>query len=113
MNELLTLFRHEMALATAEVSETLTKLAVGVASVAAGGAVLYAGFLTLLAAAVLALATIMTAWLAALIVGGGITVIGVVLLYVGKRSLHPDHLKPERSVQSLREDKDVLLRKTA
>ena len=110
-DELLTLFRQEMALATAEVSGKLTKLLTGVASVAAGGAVLYAGFLALLAAAVLGLANVMAAWLAALIVGATVVLLGIVLVYVGKKKIEPSNLKPQRSVDSLRQDKDVLMRK--
>lgn len=110
-DELLTLFRQEMALATAEVSGKLTKLLTGVASVAAGGAVLYAGFLALLAAAVLGLANVMAAWLAALIVGAAVVLLGIVLVYVGKKKIQPQNLKPQRSVDSLRQDKDVLMRK--
>jgi lipopolysaccharide export LptBFGC system permease protein LptF len=112
-DELLTLFRQEMALATAEVSRTIRKLAAGVASIAAGAAVLYAGFLTLVAAAVLGLSRVLEPWLAALIVGGAVTIVGVVLLMVGKKTIEPEHLKPQRSVESLREDKDVLMRRAS
>jgi hypothetical protein len=111
--ELLTLFRQEMALATAEVSRTLRKLAAGVASIAAGALVLYAGFLTLLAAAVLGLSHVVEPWLAALIVGGAVTIVGLVLLMAGKKTMEPENLKPRRTVESLREDKDVLLRRAS
>lgn len=111
--ELLTLFRQEMALATAEISRTLRKLAAGVASIAAGAAVLYAGFLTLLAAAVLGLSQVVEPWLAALIVGGALTLIGIVLLMVGKKTVEAENLKPQRTVESLREDKDVLMRRAS
>jgi hypothetical protein len=111
--ELLTLFRQEMALATAEVSRTLRKLAAGVASVAAGALVLYAGFLTLLAAAVLGLSHVVEPWLAALIVGGAVTIVGLVLLMAGKKTMEPENLKPRRTVESIREDKDVLMRRAS
>jgi ABC-type transport system involved in cytochrome bd biosynthesis fused ATPase/permease subunit len=111
MGELSTLFRQELSLATAEISDAMTRLSRGVISVASGGAVLYAGFLTLLAAAVLALALVVQAWLAALIVGGVVTLIGLVLVLKGKKALEPSQLKPRRTVESLRQDKDVLMRK--
>src|SRR5690348_7960362 len=84
-DELLTLFRQEMALATAEVSRTVAVFLAGVGSIAAGALVAYAGFLVLLAAAVLGLAHVVSDWLAALIVGAAVLVIGALLVYVGTR----------------------------
>jgi hypothetical protein len=111
MDELSTLFRQELALASAEISGAMSKLSRGLISVATGGAVLYAGFLTLLAAAVLALALVVEPWLAALIVGGAVTLIGLVMVVKGKKALEPSDLKPKRTVESLRQDKDVLMRR--
>jgi predicted phage tail protein len=111
MDELATLFRQELALASSEMSSAMSKLSRGLISVATGGAVLYAGFLTLLAAAVLALALVVEPWLAALIVGGVVTLIGVVMVLKGKKALEPSDLKPRRTVESLRQDKDVLMRR--
>src|SRR5688572_16159889 len=75
MEDLTTLFRQEMALATSQVMGALTRLTAGVASMALGGAMVLAGFMVLLAAAVLGLATVMEPWLAALIVGVVVTLI--------------------------------------
>ena len=111
MDELATLFRQEVALATAEISGALTRLILGLTSVASGSAVLYAGFLALLAAAVLGLATMMRPWLAALVVGLAASIVGFTMVYVGKKSLDPSALKPRRTPDSLRQDKDVLTRK--
>jgi hypothetical protein len=111
MEELATLFRQELTLASAEISGAMSKLSRGLISVATGGAVLYAGFLTLLAAAVLALALVVEPWLAALIVGGVVTIIGLVMVMKGKKALEPSDLKPRRTVESLRQDKDVLMRR--
>jgi hypothetical protein len=110
-DELLTLFRQEMALATAEVSRTVAVFLAGVTSIAAGALVVYAGFLVLLAAAVLGLAHVVSDWLAALIVGAAVLVIGALLIYMGSRKARAEQLKPQRTVDSLREDKDVLMRK--
>jgi hypothetical protein len=110
-DELLTLFRQEMALATAEVSRTVAGYLTGIASIAIGGGVLYAGFLALIAAAVLGLAHVVSDWLAALIVGGVIALIGGGLLLAGMKKLKAEDLKPERTINSVREDKDVLLRR--
>ncbi len=111
MDELATLFRQELALASSEISSAMSRLSRGLISVATGGAVLYAGFLTLLAAGVLALALVVEPWLAALIVGGAVTLIGLVMVMKGKKALEPSDLKPRRSVESLRQDKEGLLRR--
>jgi hypothetical protein len=108
MDDLATLFRQEMALATAELTGALTKLTAGIVSIATGGAVLFAGFLGLLASAVLGLSNVVEPWLAALIVGGVVTVVGVIMVLAGRKALDPSVLKPQRSAESLRRDKDVL-----
>jgi hypothetical protein len=110
MDELATLFRQEMALATAELTGALGKLVAAVVSIAAGSAVLFAGFLVLLAAAVLGLANVVAPWLAALIVGVVVSVIGLVMVLVGRKAADPSALKPQRSPESLRKDKAVLTR---
>ncbi len=110
MDELATLFRQEMALATAELTGALGKLVAAVVSVAAGSAVLFAGFLVLLAAAVLGLAQVMAPWLSALIVGAVVSLIGLILVLVGRKAVDPSVLKPKRSPESLRKDKAVLSR---
>jgi hypothetical protein len=111
MDEVATLFRQEVELATVEVTGALTRLATGVISVLSGGMVLFAGILVLLASAVLALAQVVEPWLAALIVGGAVSLLGIVMLLVGRKALDASELKPKKSVESLRQDKDVLMRK--
>ena len=111
VDELTTLLRQELALATAEISRSMRVMLTGAASVAVGGAVLYTGCLALLAAAVLGLATVLRPWLAALIIGAAVTVIGIVLVLTGIRSLDPSTLKPSRTAESLRRDKDVITRR--
>jgi hypothetical protein len=110
-DELSVLFRQEVALASAEFSRSMRSFFLGVASVAAGGAVLFAGLLVLLAAAVLGLAEWLEPWQAALAVGGAVVLIGIVMVLAGRKKIKPEELKPERSVQSLRRDKDVLARR--
>jgi uncharacterized membrane protein YqjE len=108
--ELSTLFRQEVALAGAEISRSAMTLLMSLASLASGGAVLYAGFLLLLVAAVFGLAYVLPAWLAALAVGLAVVLVGCVLLVVGRNKLKSADLVPIRSPQSLRRDKDVLTR---
>ena len=40
-----------------------------------------------------------------------VTVIGIVLVTIGIRSLDPSTLKPSRTTESLRRDKDVITRR--
>jgi hypothetical protein len=110
-DELSVLFRQEMALASAEFTRSMKVFFLGVASVATGGAVLFAGFLVLLAAAVLGLAEWLEPWQAALVVGGVVVLVGIVMVVAGSKKLKPEELKPDRSIQSLKRDKDVLVRR--
>lgn len=87
MNELSTLVRQEIALASAEVSRTIRTLVASAASVAIGGLVLYAGALVLLAAAVLGLSNLVEPWLAALIVGLAVGVVGYFMVHAGLRKM--------------------------
>ena len=78
-NETGTLIRQEMALAQAEMTGKLTRAGKNAAFVAAGGAVGFAAFLTLLAAVVAGLSYFMPVWLSALIVAA---VVGGVAFYI-------------------------------
>jgi hypothetical protein len=106
--ETTTLVHEEAELAKADMSEKLDQLLTGVGSIAAGGAVLFAGFLAVLVAAVNGLARILppddAAWLSPLIVGVVVMVIGYALFAGGKRALKARNLKPTRSMESLRRD---------
>lgn len=110
-DELATLLRQELALAIAEVSRSMRLMLTATASLAVGGAVLFTGLLAMLAAAVLGLATVLQPWLAALVIGAAAAVIGIILVSAGIRALDPSTLKPSRTAESLRKDKDVLTRR--
>ncbi len=105
------LLRKEVALASSEITRALTGLQGALASVATGGAVLFAGFVVLLLAAAAALAEVMPAWAAGLIVGGVVTLIGFIMLSAGRKKLRSANLKPERAQESVREDAEMLRRK--
>jgi hypothetical protein len=105
------LVHDEVELAKADISEKVAQTGRGVGAVAAGGAVLFAGFLVLLGAAVGALMVVlppdMAPWLAPLIVGAIVTIAGAIALSSGKRKLAPENLKPTRTLDSLRRDAEV------
>lgn len=103
-SETILLLRQEMALFKAELHEKFSRAGYGATALGAGGMILYSGWLALLAAAVLGLATVLPGWLAALIVGILVVLIGAVLLLVGKNRLDTKALMPDRTLRSLRED---------
>jgi xanthine/uracil permease len=83
----------------------------GVGAVATAGAVLFGGFLVLLAAAVFLLNEVLppdtTPWLSAIIVGLVVAIIGYVLLKSGLKKLQARNLMPSRTIASLQSDKDL------
>ena len=85
-SETVELFRQELALFKAELSEKLSRAGVGAAALAAAALIAFSGWLFLLLAAVYALA------------------IAGALAFYGKSRLRADALTPERSLRSLRED---------
>jgi|GEM_PF-181597 hypothetical protein len=98
------LFRKELALAGSEVSHTLTDAGKAISGLANGVMVLNSGYLFLLAAATLGLGQVMALWLAALMVGGVVTVIGLIMVSAGKKQLASSSLKPERTMNGVQKD---------
>ena len=102
------MIRQELALLKAELHEKFSRVGQGATALGAGALIAYSGWLVLLAAAVLGLATVLPAWLAALIVALVALAIGGVLVYIGKSRFDADSLMPQRSLRSLREDEQWL-----
>lgn len=100
------LFRQEIALAKAEITDRMGQLGTGAAELVVGGFILYAGLLGLMAAAIIGLTYVLPVWLATLIIAFAVTVIGVILLLLGRRHLEPGKLVPHRTMRSLRDDAD-------
>ena len=106
------LLRDEAALAKAEISEKISQVGSGIAALAAAGAVLFAGFLLVLFAVVglvaLALPEEQAPWLAPLIVGLAVLVVGWFLLSVGRNKLQARKLKPSHSMRAVQHDAQVI-----
>ncbi len=102
------LFTKELALARAELTESVRATKRGVGSVAAGGAVLLGGFIMLLLSAVFGLANVVEPWLAALIVGGVTAIVGLVMVSAGKKKFTATSFKPERTMHSMQKDKQAV-----
>lgn len=105
-----TLVRQEVALARVELSEKGSKVGKNVAFLAMGGAIAYAGFLVLLAAAVIVLANVIPLWASALVVGLIVAAVGYFLVQKGMTTLREMDLAPRETLESLREDKEWLQR---
>ena len=99
------LVRDEIALATVEMKQKGSRIGAGLGISGAGGLLALYGVTAVLAAAVLGLATVLEAWLAALIVGvvllavaGALTAAGIGQVRSGTPPL------PEQAVQSTKRD---------
>ena len=100
-----TLIKREVDLAKVELSDRASRVGRDAAKVAAGGLVVHAALLILLAAAVFGLVEIgLDAWLAALIVGVIVGVGGAVVLRSGLTALRDDTGGPSPTVESLQEN---------
>lgn len=107
-----TLVHQEAQLAKAEMSEKVSEVGKGVAALAIGGAILFAGFIILLIAASNGLALLLpeehSGWLAPLIVGLAVMILGFIALGIGKHELSGSNLTPSRTMDSLKRDSDLV-----
>ena len=103
--ELGDLLREEVALAKTEMTQKATRIGRNVGMLAAGGLIAYAGFLALVATAILVLGALgVPWWLAALIVGVVVAAIGGLLIQRGLAALRQTDLAPRRTMETLRDD---------
>jgi uncharacterized membrane protein YqjE len=111
IDEIGRLLRQELRLARAETSEKISQAQNGAIALIVGLLLGFCALLILLQAVVVALATTMPAWLASVIVGAATAVIGFILIWQGQRNLSPASLVPERTLRSVRADKDLVTEK--
>jgi hypothetical protein len=100
------LFRQELQLARAELSEKIAQVTTNLVAVVAGGFVAYVGALALVAALILGLQDLaeISPWVSALIVGAMFAVAGYVMLSRGLKELKRVDLAPRRTVETLKDD---------
>ena len=103
-----TLLAQEVALLKAETARSIGELKASTASIAIGGAVAFMGGFFLLLAVVYGLSNVVQPWLAALIVGGVVTLVGVIMLSAGRRKLEPAAVAPRRTAAALRKDAEMI-----
>lgn len=94
------LARQEIKLGLSQLDDRVDHIKADLTRVTLGGAVLYAGLLSLVAAVVLLLAKVVDPWLAALITGAAVSITGYALLMRGKNRL-ADDIKPKRDSHNM------------
>ncbi len=104
LQDITLLFRKEIELARAEMSQKVSSLGSGATYLAIGGLLAFAALLFLLAAAAFAIMLVLPAWAATLIVGGAVLFVALLFLAAGIGKFRTTQLKPERTVQTLRDD---------
>lgn len=110
--QLTTLLRKEIELAKVEMAQKASAAARDAILMAFGGALLYAGFLVLLATAVIGFAIWIPLWLSALIVSVAVLCAGAIFLLVGKSRLQKKDIIPTQTIISLKENKQWIKRQT-
>ena len=107
-----TLVKQELRLAQTELQEKGKKVGVGAGMFGAGGLVAFFGAAVLIAAAVLALATALAPWLAALIVGVVLLAVAGVAAVIGKKKVQEaTPPAPEQAIGSVKRDVDTVKRR--
>jgi len=100
-----TLVRKEIDLARVEVTSSVGRMTRGAGMAGAGGAVLYAGLLVLLGAAVLGLIEAgIEPWLSALIVGAVVLAIGGAITAMGVNRIKETELAPTETAETVKEN---------
>lgn len=106
MQDARTLISDEIALARNELSEKASLAGKSIGFIAAGGFVMYAGFLAIIAAIIVGISAWIPMWLSALIVGVAVAIIGYALVRMGLNGLKPEHLAPKQTADSIKETKE-------
>ncbi|MFJ2759621.1 phage holin family protein [Nocardioides sp. NPDC087217] len=107
--EMSSLMRGELELARLELTEKAKHTGKGAGAFGAAGLVALYGVGVLIAAAILALALVMDAWLAAVLVGVVLLIIaGGIALFGKKQVSEGTPMKPERATENLRRDVETV-----
>ncbi|MEU3623174.1 hypothetical protein BS329_31770 [Amycolatopsis coloradensis] len=108
-DEVKRLVRDEIRLAVAELQGKGKRMGVGAGLFGAAGLFALFGVATLIAAVVLALALVMPAWLAAVVTGAALLLIGGLSAVVGKKEVaSATPPVPEEAIEGVREDVDTI-----
>lgn len=113
-SETTALVRQEIALAKTELTTDAKKAGANAGLAVGGGLAAYAGFVVLLVGLGLGLNALLDSpWLGLAIVGLAVLVIGSVVLQKGLATLRRIDPTPERTIQTLKEDREWLKNQTS
>lgn len=98
----------QIELALAEVHEKISQAGHALLALACGLLLALAAFLVVLQAVVQALAQSMPAWFAAGLVGLLVAAVSAVWIWAALRDLHSKNLMPQRTMNTLRRDKQLI-----
>lgn len=107
------LVRQEIELAKAEMRENISGLMKDGVGIAVGGAMAFVGLFALVAAAILALGLVMPYWASALIVGGVLVLIGMIVVMSNVRAMRNTGIAPKQTMETLKEDARMVREKFA
>ena len=118
-HETSTLLKQEVNLAKTEMSEKASRVGANLGSLAVGGGVALLGALALLAFAIYGLQALLrqfmdpdvAVWLAPLIIGLVLAAVGYSLIKKALETLKRESITPQRTTQSLQENKEWLKEK--
>ena len=103
-----TLIKGELDLVRSEAGDKLNRVVMAVVVILGGTLLGFSALNILLAAIVQAMTHYMPAWLAAVIVGVVVAIIGLILVMSGKKALEADKLVPQRTADSLGKDANMV-----
>jgi uncharacterized membrane protein YqjE len=104
-NDVSNLVRQELNLARTEAQDKLHQTIAAVVAMIAGALIAFAALIGLLDALVYGLTEAgLERWLAALIVGGVVAIVGFILVRKGQKDLSATRLAPERTTANVRKD---------
>lgn len=106
------LIQLELELAKTEMSQKASRVGKNVGFLAAGGAIAYAGFLAILAGIIALLGLLIPLWLSALIIGLVVASIGGALVMSGLKTLQQESVAPQKTLDTLKEDKEWMTDQT-
>lgn len=96
--------RGEVQLAKTEIKEDVSGLGKGAALIAAGAFLGLVGFIFLMLGVTYLLNKSLELWLSALIVGLALLIIAAIAALIGKNQLSASSLKPDQTIESIKED---------
>lgn len=119
-DETINMVRQQIELAKTESSEKISSLMRNTSSIASGGAVLYAGFLFLLAGFTIlgyialvsfGLSSVVSLWLMPIITGTIVSIAGWVMISGSLKKIKRTSFVPQKMVHSIKEDQKWIRRK--